>query len=77
METQIHTINYLNKEELLTQYLCESKEQFEERKELLKKLEKDNVPWKESYKLSKIFYSVKYKKCRYQPMVYHMIKKYL
>jgi len=77
METQIHTINYLNQEVQITQYLCEADEQFASRLELIKKLEKDNVIWKDAHKISKIFYNVKYKKSKYSPMVYNMVRKYL
>ena len=62
METQIHKITYKNKEENITQYLSESNEQFKKRLELIKTLEKENMAWKDAYKLSKIFYNVKYKK---------------
>ena len=77
METQNHKITYLNKEVEITQFLSESDEHFQARLDLLKKLEKDNINWKDANKLSKIFYNTKYKKCRYTPMVYNMIKKYL
>ncbi len=77
METQTHKITYKNKEEILTQYLSESNEQFDKRLELIQKLEKENKDWKDTCKLSKIFYNVKYKKCRYSPIIYNNIKKYL
>lgn len=77
METQIHTLKYLDQEVDIVQYLCESDEQFNTRIELIKKIEKDNVPWKDAHKISKIFYNIKYKKSRYTPMVYNMIRKYL
>jgi hypothetical protein len=77
METQNHKITYLNKEVEITQFLSESDEHFQARLELLKRLEKDNINWKDANKLSKIFYNSKYKKCRYTPIVYNMIKKYL
>jgi hypothetical protein len=77
MESQIHRIKYLDKEVELTQYLCESDEQFKLRLEVLKKLEEKNTEWKQAQKLSKIYYNVKFKKCRYTPMVYNMLKPYL
>jgi len=77
METQIHKITYLGNEVEFTQYLCESDEQFNSRLELVKKMEEKNVEWKQAQKLSKIYYNVKFKKCRYTPMVYNMIKQYL
>ena len=77
MESQIHQIKYLNKNVDITQYLCESDEQFNSRLELIKKLEETNIEWKQAQKLSKIYYNVKFKKCRYSPIVYNMIKDYL
>jgi len=77
METQIHTIKYLDEDVDIIQYLCESDEQFQSRIELIRKIEKSNVPWKDAHKISKIFYNVKYKKSRYTPMVYGMVRKYL
>lgn len=77
MESQIHQIRYLDKDVEITQYLCESNEQFTSRLELIKKLEKQNIEWKQTYKLSKIYYNVQFKKCRYTPIVYNMIKDYI
>lgn len=77
METQIHPFKYLDQDVEIIQYLCESDEQFKSRIELIKKIEKDNVPWKDAHKISKIFYNVKYKKSRYTQMVYNMVRKYL
>lgn len=77
MESQIHQIKYLNKNINITQFLCESDEQFNSRLELIKKLEEKNIEWKQAQKLSKIYYNVKFKKCRYSPIVYNMIKDYL
>ena len=77
MESQIHQIIYLDKDVEITQYLCESNEQFASRLELIKKLEKQNIEWKQTYKLSKIYYNVQFKKCRYTPIVYNMIKDYI
>jgi len=77
MESQIHQITYLNKDVEITQYLCESNEQFTSRLELIKKLEKKNIEWKQTQKLSKIYYNVKFKNCRYPPVVYNMIKDYI
>lgn len=76
METQNHTIKYQEEDVKITQYLCESNEQFEKRMEFIRKLEKDNIKWKDANKLSKIFYNVKFKNCRYTPVVYNMVKKY-
>jgi hypothetical protein len=77
MESQIHQIKYLNKDVDILQYLCESDEQFNYRIEIIKKFEKKNIEWKQAQKLSKIYYNVKFKKCRYSPIVYNMIKDYI
>jgi hypothetical protein len=77
METQIHKIKYLENDVEITQYLCESDEQFNNRLEVIKKIEKKNIDWKQAQKLSKIYYNVKYKNCRYTPIVYNMIREYL
>jgi cell shape-determining protein MreC len=77
MESQIQQIKYLNKNVNITQFLCESDEQFNSRLELIKKLEEKNIEWKQAQKLSKLYYNIKFKKCRYSPIVYNMIKDYL
>lgn len=77
METQIHTVTYLNKEEHITQFFSESDEIFNDRLELIKKLEKENMAFKEALKLSKIYINCKYKKCKYAPTIYHSVKSYL
>jgi cell shape-determining protein MreC len=77
METQTQTIKYKNKDETIIQFFSESDEHFNSRLELLKKLEEENIDWKEALKLSKIYFNVKFKNCKYTPQVYYMIKKYL
>lgn len=77
METQIETINYLTNNESITKYFSESDEIFNDRIELLKKLELEKIPYKDALKLTKIYINVKYKKCKYNPQLYHLIKKYI
>ena len=77
MESQIHQIKYLDKNTEITQYLCESDEQFTLRIELIKKLEEKKIDYKQALKLSKIYYNIKFKKCKYTPVVYNMIRNYL
>lgn len=77
MESQIHQIKYLDKDMKITQYLCESDEQFTLRIELIKKLEEKKIDYKQALKLSKIYYNIKFKKCKYTPVVYNMIRNYL
>jgi hypothetical protein len=77
METQVYKINYLDKEEVITKFFAESDEIYNDRLEVLKKMEANNIVWKDALKLSKIYSNVKYKKCKYCPMLYISIKKYL
>ena len=77
METQTQIIKYKNKDETIIQFFSESNEQFNDRLELLKKLEKTNIEWKEALKISKIYYNVKFKNCKYSNQVYFLVKKYL
>ncbi len=77
METQNTYITYLGKEEQIVQFLSESTEYFNDRLEFIRKLEKENILWKEANKLSKIYYNIKFKKCKYVPIIYNRIKKYL
>ena len=77
METESHVIKYNNKDETIIQFLSESDEYFNSRLEVLKKLEEDKIEWKDALKFSKIYANVKYKKCKYNPQIYHLIKKYL
>jgi len=77
METQIENITYLDKNESIVKFFSESDEIFNDRIELLTKLEKEKVPYKDALKLTKIYINVKYKKCKYSPQLYHSIKKYI
>jgi len=77
METQIENITYLNKSESIVKFFTESDEIFNLRLELLKKLELEKIPYKDALKLTKIYINVKYKKCKYNPQLYHSIKKYI
>ncbi len=73
METNYTEIIYLNKKEQLLQYLSESNNQFEQRLEYIKKLEKSNIDWKEANRLSKVWYCIQFKKCKYAPELYHKV----
>ena len=76
METNHITIEYLNQKVQILQYLSESKNMFNKRLEYIKKLEAQNINWKEACRLSKIWHSIKYKQCRYIPEVYHKVIQY-
>ena len=68
------TIIYLNKPEKMTKFVTESENTFNIRVELIKLMEKDNLPWKEAHKLSKIWYNIKLNNAKYNNDLY---KKYL
>ena len=76
MENNYHTIKYLEKDEQCLQYQSESNSQYNKRLEYIMKLEKANVCWKEANRLSKIWYCIKFKNCKYLPEVYHMVIRY-
>ena len=76
METNYKCINYLNKEVDILQYLSESNTQFTQRLEYIKLLEKANVDWKEASRLSKIWYCIKFKNCKYTPEIYYKVISY-
>jgi hypothetical protein len=76
METNYREINYMNQRVNVLQYLSESNEQFEKKLEYIKKMESKEVDWREANRLSKIWYCIKYKNCRYNPEVYHKVMSY-
>ena len=73
MENQYINITYLGNTVKIIHYLSESEEQFNSKLEFIKKLEKQNISWKEANKLSKIWYNIKYKKCKYPYELYNKI----
>ena len=76
MEQNYIEINYMNSQVKLLHYLSESNSQFNKRLEYIGKLEKANVDWKEASRLSRIWYCIKFKKCKYSPEIYHKVKSY-
>ena len=76
METNYKQITYLGNMEQILQYLSESNIQFEKRLEYIKKLENAKIVWKEACRLSKIWYCIKFKSCKYTPDVYHKVISY-
>ena len=76
METNYKSINYLEKSVDILQYLSESDTQFSQRLEYIKLLEKAKVDWKEATRLSKIWYCIKFKNCKYAPEVYYKVISY-
>ena len=74
MENNYQEIKYLNKAIKVLQYLSESNKDFNKRKEFIKTLEDKEIDWKEAIKLSRIWYCVNIKNCKYSPDVYNKIK---
>lgn len=69
-------ILYQNKKKIITKYTFESNKRFNERLLFIKKLENDDIEWKEAVKLSKIWYNIIYNKCKYNRVLYSLIIKY-
>jgi len=73
MENNYKEIIYMKKSEKMLHYVSESNNDFNKRLEFIKNLEDKNVDWKEAIKLSKIWYCVTIKKCKYSPEIYNKI----
>jgi hypothetical protein len=73
MDEEINIL-YLNKSEKITKFIAESENTFNKRNQLIRLMEKDNLPWKEAHKLSKIWYNIKLNNAKYKSDLY---KKYL
>ena len=65
METDYKIISYNNENLSILKYQSESTNQFNKRLEYIKKLEKKNINWKEALRLSRIWYGINIKKCKY------------
>jgi hypothetical protein len=76
MESNYKSISYLTKKENLIQYLSESNLQFNQRIQYIRLLEKANVNWKEALRLSKVWYCIKFKNCKYAPELYYKVISY-
>jgi hypothetical protein len=76
MESNNIEIEYMEQKVNVLQYLSESKSQFNQRLEYIKRLEKNQIVWKEANRLSKIWYCIKFKNCRYQHDVYYSVIKH-
>ena len=73
METNNIEITYMNNKVTILKYISESQTQFNKRIEYIRLLEIANVDWKEAYRLSKIWYCIKFKKCKYMPEIYNKV----
>jgi hypothetical protein len=73
MEKEID-IRYLDNNEKIIKFNCESNKRFAIRILFIRTLEKNKIKWKEANKQSKIWYNIKFNKCKYLPQIY---KKYV
>lgn len=73
METNYIEINYQNNPVQILRYISESNLQFNAKLDYIKKIEKNNVDWKEANRLSKIWYCIKFKNCKYTPEIYYKV----
>jgi hypothetical protein len=73
METNYIKIQYMDNTVTILQYVSESNMQFNKRIEYIRLLEASKVEWSDAYKYSKIWYCIKFKKCKYLPEIYNKI----
>lgn len=73
MENNYKEIKYNGEMIKIHQYIAESNNQFEERLKYIKSAENNNLPSKEAIRLSKIWYSYTYKKCKYNKDTYYLM----
>lgn len=68
-------VKFNDKEYILFKFISESEFIYQQRINFIQnKLTK--LSWKEAEKLSKIWYNIKWKKCKYNPKIYYMLQKY-
>lgn len=77
MEHNNKEIIYMNKPIKVLQYLSESNSNFNKRLEFIKNLEKKEIDWKDAIKLSRLWYCITVKKCKYSHETYNRVKAYL
>lgn len=76
METNYVNISYQSKKEKILQYITESNVQFNKRLEYIKKLEKAGVSWTDAERLSKVWYCITFRNCRYTSDLYNKVISY-
>jgi len=72
----IQDLNYLNKKESIEKIMTESSLQYDQRIVFIQKLESHKLNFKEAIRLSKIWYCIKFKKCKYYIDLYNTIMEY-
>jgi hypothetical protein len=73
MDKELNIV-YLDTNEKIIKFNCESNKRFALRILFIKILENKKIKWKEANKLSKIWYNIKFNNCKYVPQIY---KKYI
>ena len=76
METNYVNISYQSKKEKILQYITESNVQFNKRLEYIKLLEKAGVSWTDAERLSKVWYCITFRNCRYTSDLYNKVISY-
>ncbi len=76
MESNYQDIEYMGETVQILQYLSESNSTFKKRLLYIKKLENAKINWKEANRLSKIWYSIRFKNCKYNQDLYIKVMKY-
>ena len=76
METNYVNISYQSKKEKILQYITESNVQFNKRLEYIKLLEKASVSWTDAERLSKVWYCITFRNCRYTSDLYNKVISY-
>tara|TARA_A100001015_G_C14898789_1_gene675515 strand:+ start:200 stop:433 length:234 start_codon:yes stop_codon:yes gene_type:complete len=69
-------IKYQNKNNKIIKFYSESEYRFSERLNFIKKLEKNNLNFKEAVRISKIWSNIKFKDIKYQIKIFKLVKKY-
>ena len=69
-------INFKGKKVNLDLFSSECLSRLNMRLEYIKILEKNNYNWKDTHKLSKIWYNITYYKMKYSPTIYNQVLKY-
>ena len=75
MENNNINITYMGKEIKVLQYISESDSQFKKRLDFIGKLENKSISSKDAVKYSKIWYFIRFKKCKYSSDIYTKIIK--
>ena len=76
MESTHFVINYKDDNISIIRFLSESNNQFNQRLNYIRKLEKNNINCNEIQNLSLIWYNIKFKKCKYNYEIENRVLSY-